>query len=85
MFDASIMDVTYLMYVQNEGNVLFLSVGPVQGNLHRLLGEALGALTEEMHLHLVVEDWGGKNKVPIYTFTHFSYHYLKGLHENPLC
>lgn len=54
------------MYVQNEGNVLFLSVGPVQGSLHRLLGEALGALTEEVHLHLVVEDWEGKTNGPIY-------------------
>lgn len=56
------------MYVQNEGNVLLLSVGPVQGNLHGLLGEALVALAEEMHLHLVVEDWEGKHKAPIYTF-----------------
>lgn len=52
----------HLMYIQNEGNVLFLSVGPVQGNLHRLLGETLLGLAEEMHLHLVVKDWEGGNK-----------------------
>lgn len=66
MFDASTVDPTHLMYVQNKGNVLFLSIGPVQGNLHRLLGEALSALAEEMPLHLVVIDWEGKSKVPTF-------------------
>lgn len=78
------MDVTHPMDVQNEGNVLLLPQRPVQGDLHRLLGEALDALAEEMHLHLVVEDWGGRNTGPINTFTHFSYHYLKGRRGNPL-
>lgn len=68
---------TYLMYAQNKGNVLLLSVGPVEGNLHRLLGEALGALAEEMHLHLVVEDWEGKNQGPICTF-------FKSLSKRPI-
>ena len=47
------------MYVQDERNVLFLSVGPIQRNLHRLLREAQLGLAEEMHLHLVVENCGG--------------------------
>lgn len=56
------------MYVQDEGDVLFLSEGPEEGDLHGLLGEALLALAEEMHLHLVVEDWwgGGRNEGPMF-------------------
>lgn len=44
------------MYVQDEGNVLLLSVGSIQRNLHWLLCEAHLVLAEEMHLHLIVEN-----------------------------
>lgn len=44
------------MYVQDVGNILLLSMSSVQRNFHRLLCEAQLVLTEEMHLHLVVEN-----------------------------
>lgn len=44
------------MYVQNKRNVLLLSVGSVQWNLHGLLSEAHFVLAEEVCLHLVVEN-----------------------------
>lgn len=47
------------MYVQNKGNVLLLSMGSIQRNLHRLFCEALLGHAEEMHFHLIVENWGG--------------------------
>lgn len=49
-------------YVQNKGNVLLLSMGSIQRNLHRLLCEALLGLAEEMHFHLIVENWEGKKR-----------------------
>lgn len=51
-----------LLYVQDKGNVLLLSVGSIQRNLHRLLCEAQLALAEEMHLHLIVENWERRNR-----------------------
>lgn len=46
----------YVMYVQDKCNVLLLSVGSKQRNLHRLLCEAQLDLAEEMRLHLVMEN-----------------------------
>lgn len=45
------------MDVQDEGDVLLLSVGSIQRNLHGLLGEAQSVFAEEMDLHLIVENW----------------------------
>lgn len=44
------------MYVHDKGNVLLLSVGSIQRNLHRLLCEVHLVLAEEMYLHLIVEN-----------------------------
>lgn len=51
-----------LMYVQDKGNVLLLSVGSIQRNLHWLLREVQTALTEEMRLHLIVENYDRRNR-----------------------
>lgn len=50
------------MCVQDKGNVLLLSVGSIQGNLHGLLCEAQPVRAEEMHLHLIVENWERRNR-----------------------
>lgn len=44
------------MYEHDKGNVLLLSVGSIQRNLHRLLCEVHLVLAEEMHLHLIMEN-----------------------------
>ena len=51
----------YISYVQDKGDVLLLSVGAEQRDLHRLLVEAHYVLTEEMHLHLIVENYERRN------------------------
>lgn len=56
MFLVMDVNVQCLIYVQDKGNSFLLSVGSVQRNLHRLLCEAQRVLTEEVHLHLVVEN-----------------------------
>lgn len=60
-----------LMYVHNKGNVLLLCVGSIQRNLQWLLGKAQRILTEEMHLHLVMENWDGRKTggLPRVSFT----------------
>lgn len=47
---------TVCLHIQDKGNVLFLSVGSIQRNLHRLLCEAQLVLTEDVDLHLVMEN-----------------------------
>lgn len=51
-----------LICVQDKGNVLLLSVGSIQRNLHWLLGEAQWVLAEEMYLHLIVENYERGNR-----------------------
>lgn len=60
LFDVNTLNC--LMYVQDMGKILLLSVGSIQRNLDRLLCEAQLVLTEEMHLHLVVENCKRRGK-----------------------
>lgn len=70
------------MYVQDEGNVLLLSVGSIQRNLHWLLREPKLILAEEMHLNLIVENYERRKdslvRASCLTCSQqLSYHYVK--------
>lgn len=61
-----------LVYLQDKSNVLLLSMGSEQRNLHWLLCEAQLVLTEEMHLHLIMEHWEDRKDITFFNILHES-------------